>query len=399
MTRLVDVVNFNADASCLAAGEWLAILEGGSRSRLCSWLQHYVRIRRPVVLGFVGGAIADIASFNPEAIALINANRDVIEPVLRPFSHDIGLLRSARGFDLNMRLGRAVARREFSEVVEFFLPPEFMLTNSQVKVLADAGIAGVFLNATRFKEETRDRIPRVPFMLEGVLQSRLPCIPFQGALTKAYLDALHAFDATSWNEAIATTCETPIFTWRDGESCFLIPDGNERERVWLEQESIEIRRETLSSALRGLTFKAYDQGISESPPSYPVHSFSAWFKEFRMLGFLGRLQKIEDQLDSLPSDLAVLWLQVINSDILSAVEKDSPVVSLKAQCGSVASDSRFTIWRSERGFEGEDYLALLETALIDRRYLDQLSASTRPHLRKLYARLDYARALGKEAAT
>jgi len=118
-----------------------------------------------------------------------------------------------------------------------------------------------------------------------------------------------------------------------------------------------------------------------------------------MLGFLGRLQKIEDQLDSLPSELAVLWLQAINSDILSAVEKDSPVVSLKAQCGSVASDSRFTIWRSERGFEGEDYLALLEAALIDRSCLDQLSASPRPHLRKLYARLDYARSLGQEATT
>jgi hypothetical protein len=399
MTRLVDVVNFNADASCLAAGEWLAILDGGRRSRMCMWLEQYVLLRRPVVLGFVGGAIADMAIFNPEAIALINANRDLIEPVLRPFSHDIGLLRSARGFDLNMSLGRAVARREFSQVIEFFLPPEFMLTNSQVKSLADAGVAGIFLNATRFKEETRDRIPGVPFMLEGVLESRLPCIPFHGALTKAYLDSLHAFDATAWNEAVLGANETPVFTWRDGESCFLIPDGIERERIWLAGESSEMRRETLSTALRDLNFQHHDSRSSAVPPSYPVHSFSAWFKEFRMLGFLGRLQKIEDRLDSLPNDLAVLWLQAINSDILSAVEKDSPVVSLMPQPGTNSAESRFTIWRSERGFEGEDYLALLEAALVDPGRLAKLSTSSRPHLRKLWARLEYARTLTVEAWT
>jgi hypothetical protein len=397
MTRLVDVVNFNADASCLAAGEWLAILAGGRGSRLCRWLEQYVELRRPVVLGFVGGAIADMATFNPEAIALINANRDLMEPVLRPFSHDIGLLRSARGFDLNIRLGRAVARREFPHVVEFFLPPEFMLTNSQVKSLMDAGVPGIFLNATRFKQESRDRIPGVPFMLEGVLESRLPCIPFNGALTKAYLDSLHAFDAIAWNEAVLRIGGTPIFTWRDGESCFLIPDGIERERVWLAEESSEIRREVLSTALRGLSFREHDIESSDAPPSYPVHSFSAWFKEFRMMGFLGRLQKIEDQLDSLPSDLAVLWLQVINSDILSAVEKDSPIVSLMSKPGTSAPESRFTIWRSDRGFEGEDYLALLEAALVDPDRLRNLSASSRPHLRKLDARLNYVRALGIES--
>ena len=399
MTRLVDVVNFNADASCLAAGEWLAILDGGHRSRMCRWLEQYVVLRRPVVLGIVGGAIADMATFNPEAIALINANRDLIEPVLRPFSHDIGLLRSARGFDLNVSLGRAVARREFSDVIEFFLPPEFMLTNSQVKSLADAGVAGIFLNATRFKEETRDRIPGVPFMLEGVLEARLPCIPFQGALTKAYLDSLHAFNSTAWNEAVLSASETPVFTWRDGESAFLIPDGIEREQVWLAEESSDIRREILSTALHNLSFEHHDPRSIEAPPSYPVHSFSAWFKEFRMLGFLGRLQKIEDRLDSLPKDLAVLWLQAINSDILSAVEKDSPIVSLKPQPGTHSAESRFTIWRSERGFEGEDYLALLEAALIDPDRLAKLSNSSRPHLRKLWARLEYARTLTVEAWT
>jgi hypothetical protein len=393
MTRLVDVVNFNADASCLAAAEWLAILDGGRRSRLYRWLDIYVTLRRSVVLGFIGGAIADLATFNPEVIALINANRDVFEVVLRPFSHDIGLLRSTRGFNVNLNLGRAVARREFLRVSEFFLPPEFMLTNSQVKNLVDSGITGIFVNATRFKEETRRRIPDVPFMLEGVLDSSIPCIPFQGALTKAYLDAIHTFDATPWNDAVLSARETPVFTWRDGESCFLIPDGIERERSWLAGESSDIRREVLSTALGDLTFLSRDQRSSEPPPSYPVHSFSAWFKEFRMLGFLGRLAKVEDRLDSLPKDLLVLWLQAINSDILSAVEKDSPIISLTPRAGNGAAQSPFTIWRSERGFEGEDYLALLEVALEDPARLSLLWESGKPHLRKLRARIEYVRSI------
>jgi hypothetical protein len=396
MTRLVDVVNFNADASCLAAGEWLAILDGGRGSRLCSWLDIYVTLRRPVVLGLVGGAIADIATFNPEAIALINANRDVIDPVLRPFSHDIGLLRSTRGFHLNMSLGRAVARREFSHVNEFFLPPEFMLTNSQVKNLADAGVAGIFLNATRFKEETRYRIPDVPFMLEGVLDSHVPCIPFHGALTKAYLDALHNFDVTPWTEAVLSAHESPVFTWRDGESCFLIPDGIDRERAWLTAEPADIRRETLSSALSDLRFESHDYRSSDAPPSYPVHSFSAWFKEFRMLGFLGRLERIEQRLHSLSGDLLVVWLQAVNSDILSSVEKDSPVISLASRPGSSAAKSRFTLWRSERGFEGEDYLALLEAAIEEPAGLNHIWASSKPHLRKLRARIEYVRRIAPE---
>jgi hypothetical protein len=396
MTRLVDVVNFNADASCLAAGEWLAILNGGRHSRLCRWLNIYVELRRPVVLGFVGGAIADMATFNPEAIALINSNPDVIELVLRPFSHDIGLLRSTGGFNLNLKLGRAVTRREFSQINEFFLPPEFMLTNSQVKSLTDSGIAGVFLNAMRFKEETRHRIPNIPFLLEGVLESCIPCIPFQGALTKDYLDALHAFDAKPWNEALLCARETPVFTWRDGESCFLIPDGLERERTWLQGESSDIQRETLRTALGGVTFKPHDHLSFAAAPSYPVHSFSAWFKEFRMLGFLRRLERIEDRLDSLPKDLLVVWLQAINSDVLSAVEKDSPVISLTPQIGNGAAPTRFTVWRSDRGFEGEDYLALLDAALDDPGRIESLSESSKPHMRKLGARIDYVRRITAE---
>lgn len=391
MTRLIDVVNFNADASCLSAADWLSALQGGERSRLCQWLHHYVELRRKVVLGFVGGTVADMAVFNPESIALVNAHRDIFEIVLRPFSHDIALLRTAPGFALNLQLGRTVVQGEFRNVVEFYLPPEFMLTNTQVKVLADSGIAGVFLNPSRFTPELQRRIPVFPYLLEAVLGARMPCIPFRGDLTDRYLDSLHAFDGSPWNEAVVGAGQAdPVFTWRDGESGFLLPDGVERERAWLEGESGSIQRQSLSSALEGMHFSTGEempQGLSRA---YPVHSFSAWFKEFRMLGFLKRIDQIEQRLESLPPVLRILWLQAINSDVLSAVEKDSPVVTLKPRPGS-AQETRYTIWRSERGFEGEDCLAILESLLKAPGHNEYLELSGKPHLRKLRARIDFLR--------
>ncbi len=396
MSRLIDVLNFNADASCLAAGEWLAILEGGQRSRLCRWLEIYVEFSRPVVLGFMGGAIADMAMFNPEAISLVNANPGIFEVLPRPFSHDIGLLRSARGFNLNVSLGRAAARREFRCLNEFFLPPEFMLTSAQVKYLADAGAAGVFLNPTRFKEEIRQRLPRVPYILEGVLGSQLPCIPFEGMLTQSYLDAMHSFDAASWVDAVRSTNMHRVFMWRDGESCFLVPDGLARERHWLAGEGPDIQRETLNSALRSITFVPSKDLSTETFHSYPVHSFAAWLKEFRMLGYLDRLARIEARLDSLPTDLLVVWLQTINSDILSAIEKDSPIVSLLPAAKAEQLRTSHTIWRSERGFEGEDYLALVEETLASPNALQQVWTSSKAHIRKLRARVEYVRLLERE---
>ena len=395
MTDVVDVVNFNADASCLPAGSWLEMLAGGADSPLCRWLRLYAERERPVVLGFIGGAVADMATLNPEAIATVNAHPKVFEVLLRPFAHDIALLRSTAGFAANVALGERTLRREFRRVVDYFLPPEFMLSSAQVKQLQDAGVGGLFINAARFKDELQGRIPESPYVLEGVLGSRLRCIPFAGALTDAYLRSIHFYDATPWNAAVAAR-GAAAFSWRDGESCFLVPDGIAREAAWLDGEASTVRRRHLGDASRSLAFAEPD-ARANAFRTYPPHSFSAWFKENRMLGFLGRVQQFEARLGEMSVDARVLWLQAINSDILSAVEKDSPTVRLADRPGDTTGRA-FTIWRSERGFEGEDFLARLE-ALVERGeagFMDD--AFRRPHIRKLKARVDYVRALGAERA-
>src|SRR5438128_288794 len=144
MPKLVDIVNLNSDASCLSSKWWLKILSGGKSSYFCKWLTLYVDSGKKVSLGITGAAIADISTFNPEAIVLINKHRDIFEIILRPFAHDVALLRSTKGFQINLEAGIKTIKNTFSTYTNFYLPPEFMLTNEQVAILSDYKIDGTF---------------------------------------------------------------------------------------------------------------------------------------------------------------------------------------------------------------------------------------------------------------
>lgn len=386
MKKLVDVVNFNADASCLSSGRWLDILGGGKDSLLAAWLRLYADRGKKVTLGFPGATVADMATFNPEAIELINSRPDIFEIILRPFAHDIGLLRTGKGFELNYQYGCRTIRREFDNVSDYFLPPEFMLTNEQLVVLHEAGTAGVFINPARFSSEMRERIPTLPYRVRGLLGRYLNCIPFYGRLTFDYLEALHSFDSSAWNGSMSEAGTDLVFSWRDGESPFFIPEGVTRESCWLEGESGDIERVHLREAAIG--YIPSGQLGEMTYKSYPVHSFSAWMKEFRMLGYIHRVQSIEEKLGNLPDDRIFLWLMVINSDILSAVEKKSPLVRMKESAES-RQPFDFTIRRSERGVEGEEYLAILELVADGGSVPEIAGLSKEPHFVKWRCRFDY----------
>lgn len=390
MREIVDVVNLNADASCLASDSWLLILKGGKQSALYGFLDNYVRLRKKISLGIIGATAADIAKWNPEAIALINDHRDIFEIILRPFAHDIALLRSPEGFELNFRCGKKTLEKEFGNVEPYFLPPEFMLTNYQVAQLVGFGVLGTFVNSNRFSFEIKGKIPDSPYLVKGVNSTSLPCIPIAGDMTRSYLNSIHYYNADPWNRKILAQPEGILFSWRDGESAFLIPDGNERERSWLETESKDVERLFLSEASKKISFSAPNARDGGHLLSYPVHSFLAWVKEFRMLGFVQKVDQYERRLNNLqPAELG-LWMSLINSDILSAVEKTSPIVTLMDR--EKSKEYTFTIWRSERGFEGEDYLYILDNFLSNPGLLDRKEG----HIVRLANRSQYLNGIIKQ---
>lgn len=64
MTRLIDIVNFNADASCFDSQKWLSCLSGGVDSVFCNWLSLYIRHSKKIVLGLTGATISDLVTHN-----------------------------------------------------------------------------------------------------------------------------------------------------------------------------------------------------------------------------------------------------------------------------------------------------------------------------------------------
>lgn len=386
MNQIVDVVNFNADASCLSSEIWLDILKGGDRSLFVQWLQLYIDKNKKVSLGFPGATVADIAVHNPEAIELINKRQDIFEIILRPFAHDIALLRLRSGFLLNLEYGINAIQKEFKNISNYYLPPEFMLTNEQITLLKEKGVDGTFINSARFSEETKKRIPDVPYKVKGLFGTSINCIPVNGRLTQSYLHALHNFDCESWNNLIITESRECLFSWRDGESPFFIPEGLKRESYWLENEDAAITRRHIKDTR--LSFVTNEELERHQYKSYPVHSFSAWMKEFRMLGFLNKVSRLEESLQTMTEQQKTLWLMVINSDILSAIEKRAPIVQIQEEPSSDGFQ-KFTIQRSERGLEGEEYLAILEAVTVGESLIKYIYSSQEPYIIKLRGRIEY----------
>ena len=387
MKNLVDVVNLNADASCLSSKWWMEMLQGGKSSYFCQWLGAYITLKKKVSLGITGATVSDVASFNPEAIDLINANRGIFEIILRPYAHDIGLLRTKVGFEKNLEFGIKALKKEFGHYTNYFLPPEFMLTNEQLFVLTQNAVEGTFINPVRFKKEIKLRLPSKPYIIKGLFDAEMKCIPFHDGLTNAYLNSIQLYTSKKWNTVLEKSGEGLQFSWRDGESSFFLPEGNKREFNWLKNESKKINRMFLSECLSKIEFVSNDILIQKQYHYYPVHSFTAWVKEFRMLGFINKIKSLEDNLVNLSVQELAIWLQVINSDILSAIEKDSPLVKIKMNEKSLRT-AGYNIWRSERGVEGEEMLSVLEN-----KNFDHWKTSRSSHAVRLNKRLNYMKGL------
>ena len=380
MTKtVVDIVNFNADASCLSSTIWLDALQGGTTSKICQWLELFVRNNKKVSLGFTGSTLADIKKFNPDAINIINEKKEIFEIILRPWSHDISLYRTDSLFIFNVELGIRTIKSEFESVSNYYLAPEFMITSRQIELISKMGIDAIFINPDRYQNEIKRRIIPTPHIVYGTSESTIKCITIHGSTTQKYLSSCQLNDPKIWDKFIIDFPDDLIFSWRDGESFLLIPDGLSREESLLQGESENINRKKLHSVeINYEDSSLYDRSYYKS---YPIHSFTAWIKEMKMMWYVDRIRKIENNFSKL-SDLQItLLLQLINSDILASVEKISPKIKLKIN--GVIED--FIIYRSERGFEGEDYLQLIEDP--------NFRNDSVPHIKKLIARHEYLEAI------
>jgi len=400
---LIDVVNFNSDASCLSSRKWLRCLEGGRESLLVGVLSAYVRSRRKVNLGFIGATVKDIARYNPEAIEVVNEHPDVFEIVVRPFAHDNPLLRLPSGFRYNVEEGLETLRRSFARTGTFYLAPEIMVNGEQIRILHDLGITGIFLHKGRYDLSVSRHVPDDPFVLYGVFGTAMLCVPFSAKeLESMYLRALHgSASAEQWAAAARAASEKrQVAIWRDGESALMHPLEPEHEAALLAaEERAGVERRFLSEIDR------------TSPPAadgtlryFPLHSLKPWLDAMKLYWYVERVQRVEQAIETLPDDVKRLWLLTINSDILSSAEKRPPVVDVHEDVLRVAPDDvlwdgviplpeskQVILTRSERAGEGEDYLAYLELLISGRATIENICAEWRqrsePHLKKALARV------------
>lgn len=401
---LIDIVNINADASCMSSNKWLRSLEGGDQSRFCKLLDSYISYDRKVNIGLTGVTIKDLAAFNPEAIEKINSHSEIFEILLRTFSHDLSPLRSKNGYILNLEMGLETINNYFENTVDVFLQNEIMMRNQQIEIVQNKGIKAVFINPERYNNDVRTCISRLPFICHGTGNSEILTIPVADNLTSKYLDKLHRVKTKQNWENLVGGSNLNIL-WRDGESALLFPRGIEFERMLFDDERHQnVERLFISEKIDDFLKEAYNNKDLQMMKHFPQHQLDHWLSDFKMIWLLEHLNQLEKTIDKQTSVIQKLWLLAINSDIPASSEKKSIKISVHPDVFLVPNDDiswegviadekslMLTFLRSERFFEGEEYLMLCEE-LIDGQFSEaefkqKILKSEKPHLEKVYSRV------------
>jgi hypothetical protein len=225
-----------------------------------------------------------------------------------------------------------------------------MLTSAQIMILREFNVKGIFIHPNRFDGHGKELIPKEPYYVAGIFKNKLPCIPFSTEATNAYLNAIHTFKYTEWNGLVSSV---NVYTWRDGESIFFLPNSIERENLWLESESNNIKRSFIENTdILNIN--------DDRKCSYPIHSFKSWVENMKVYWFINRISHIENNIQDMDYAKIMLWLQLINSDILSSIEKKNPIINIKLNKNETKEKS-YMIKRQEKLSKGEELLYLLES--------------------------------------
>jgi hypothetical protein len=341
---LVDVINLNAEASCLSTKRWLKALRGGKESELHKLLDAYVAHDLKINLGIVGSTLAEIEYLNPECITLINSHPQNFEILIRPFIHSLSILWSNDTFSYNYKLGKTYIESKLENCINWYLPPEFAMRNSHVYSLSRLDCKGTFIHPKRVKSDLKSSLPTGPFTLASIQDIEMPCVNFTEDYDTYYLDQLQVFKSS------ITFDETVVYGWRDGESPFFLPNSVQREEQFIINSSDSFDRIFLSEAL-----SQTEKTTKTTIHSYPQNSLLPWLRNFRLFWFTSEIKAIEQSFNQLSKTKQILFLNLLNSDILSSIEKNDVTIELK-QLGEKQNTAPYLIKRKERNLDAENIL-------------------------------------------
>lgn len=374
--KLVDIVNLNSKASCLSAERWMKALKGGTKSELYQILNEYVEGKSKITLGIIGSTLADIQAFNQESIELIKANPQVFELIMRPYVHSLSIFWSDKVFKSDVDFGKQIITNTFENIFPAYLPPEFVLRNSQLVRLKNNGIKTTFIHPNRVKSDLKSQIPQTPFIIKTIQDKKINCIPFHPQFDAYYLDTIQLLDQAG----PFSPSDAVIYGWRDGESPFFLPDSVERERYFIQSSSKQFNRVFLKDVYQ------------ESPDrktivSYPQNSLLPWFSNFRLLWYINEVKLLEAISHNLSETKKALFLLLLNSDVLSSTEKNSISIRLNS-LKEIGSIKKFTIKRQSRNLEAEEIMYLIENCS-DKEILDYLKNNKSAFIQFTKAELAY----------
>lgn len=345
--RLVDVINLNSDASCLSSSRWLNAILGGKESELYNILLCYVENRQKVNLGFVGSTLAEIIELNPDCIDLINRCPQNFEIIYRPFVHSLSILWRDETFKRNYDLGKQLTESTFSNVSNWYLPPEFALRNSQIYLLAKEGV-GTFIHPKRMKKKIKDVSIEGYGFISGIHKSELKYLGFTESFDRYYLELLQKYTSdVLFNDGT-------IIGWRDGESPFLLPDSLQREKYFVKKSSEKFERLFLSELDPDVHFEDV-----KSVNSYPQNSLLPWMGGFRLYWYVQEVKNIENNLNETSLLKRKLFMFLLNSDILSCTEKSDVQIEISPLKGD-SDYVKLLIPRVEKNLDAEEILYLIK---------------------------------------
>lgn len=343
---MLDLINFNADASCLPRHTWRHCLSSG---QFHNHIQSYSLTSQPFLIGFTGLTLVDISLHSPATLDLLN-NSPNIRHVVRPLVHSLPKGMSLNLRHLNIVLGYAILLRLINrDLIEpAYLPPEFFFRVDEIPSLHSVGCKYLFHCIHRSNMEKRPYSGLQICTLNSPDGSSLQSIQLDSSFSHAYLSSLQLHHALDDQHGIL---------WRDGESPLLIPNGIDRER-WF-----------LSNSGPRTTFQQYLSIPLHAPPVslgyYPLSPLAPWTGDQSNFWFYEIASSLRDSynLNKPLSPLQVLLvLFSYSSDLVASAAKIDVQIRLKHD---PQSDSTFayTIHRDQRAAEAEliDYLSTILT--------------------------------------